>query len=72
MRSLIIFLSVLLMLPAVSLAEISIVFSDVSAGVFRFQIKLAEQGNAEAQYKVGEMYESGKGADKDVVAALEW
>ena len=72
MRSSIFFISVLLMLPVISWAGLPIVFSDVSAGVFRFQIKLAEQGNAEAQYKVGEMYESGKGPGKDLNAAREW
>lgn len=46
--------------------------SDIAAGVFRFQIKLAEQGNAEAQYKVGEMYEKGKGVPKDMTKANEW
>lgn len=46
--------------------------SDISAGVFRFQIKLAEQGNPEAQYKVGEMYEQGKGVPKDMDKAKEW
>jgi len=46
--------------------------SDVSAGVFRFQAKLAEQGNPEAQYKVGEMYETGQGAAKNIQKALTW
>lgn len=68
----VIFFSVMMLAPALSQAEIPIVFSDVSAGVFRFQIKLAEQGNAEAQYKVGEMYETGKGADKNIEQAREW
>ena len=72
MRSSIIFFSVLLMLPVIAMAEVPIVFSDVSAGVFRFQIKLAEQGNAEAQYKVGEMYETGKGSTKDLTQAQDW
>jgi len=47
-------------------------YADISAGVFRFQVKLAEQGNPEAQYKVGEMYERGKGVQKDPAAALSW
>ena len=59
-------------IPAVSSAEYSIIFSDVSAGVFRFQVKLAEQGNPEAQYKVGEMYEMGTGVTKDEKEALIW
>lgn len=72
MRRYVMFFSVLLLFPVLSWAESPIVFSDVSAGVFRFQIKLAEQGNAEAQYKVGEMYETGKGADKDMTQARDW
>ncbi len=46
--------------------------TEVSAGVFRFQTKLAEQGNPEAQYKVGEMYEAGRGATKNTHKALTW
>ena len=46
--------------------------ADISSGVFRFQVKLAEQGNPEAQYKVGEMYETGKGVQKNVATALTW
>jgi len=46
--------------------------ADISSGVFRFQVKLAEQGNPEAQYKVGEMYETGKGVQKDPAIALTW
>lgn len=72
MRRNVIFFSVLLLLPVLAWADTPIVFSDVSAGVFRFQIKLAEQGNSEAQYKVGEMYETGKGADKDLGQARDW
>lgn len=72
MRSVIFLFSMVLLFPLASPAETAIVFSDVSAGVFRFQIKLAEQGNAEAQYKVGEMYETGKGAEKNIDSARTW
>ena len=64
--------SVAISFPVLAQAEIPFVFSDVSAGVFRFQIKLAEQGNPEAQYKVGEMYELGKGVSRDMGKATEW
>jgi len=47
-------------------------YADISSGVFRFQVKLAEQGNPEAQYKVGEMYEMGNGVQKDLPTALRW
>lgn len=61
-----------LLVPLELFAEEPIVFSNVSAGVFRFQIKLAEQGNPEAQYKVGEMYEMGNGVSKDLKVAHTW
>jgi len=65
-------LSLIFLIPVSVNAEAPIYFSDVSAGVFRFQIKLAEQGNPEAQYKVGEMYEMGSGVSKDETVALSW
>ncbi len=45
---------------------------DMSSGLFRFQMKLATQGNPEAQYKVAEMLEAGKGTQKDVAQARSW
>jgi len=65
-------LSVAMTFSITAQAGLSFAFADVSAGVFRFQVKLAEQGNAEAQYKVGEMYEMGKGAAKDLKKAHQW
>ena len=41
-------------------------------GLFDFQMKLAQKGNAEAQYKVGEMYETGFGVKEDKVEARNW
>jgi flagellar biosynthesis GTPase FlhF len=41
-------------------------------GLFDFQMKLAEKGNAEAQFKVGEMYETGFGVKEDKEQALSW
>jgi TPR repeat protein len=35
-------------------------------------MSLAEKGNAEAQYKVGEMYEMGKSVPKNIPNALSW
>lgn len=40
--------------------------------VFDFQKKMADKGNTEAQFKVGEMYETGRGVKKDAGAAVEW
>lgn len=40
--------------------------------LFDFQMKLAEKGNAEAQYKIGEMYETGFGVKKDMEQAQYW
>ncbi|PCJ87671.1 MAG: hypothetical protein COA54_05080 [Thiotrichaceae bacterium] len=41
-------------------------------GLFNFQMKLAKKGNAEAEYKVGEMYETGFGVKKDMTEAMNW
>ncbi|HHJ35231.1 MAG TPA: sel1 repeat family protein, partial [Gammaproteobacteria bacterium] len=41
-------------------------------GLFDFQMKLAKKGNAEAEYKVGEMYETGFGVKKDMTEAMSW
>jgi TPR repeat protein len=42
------------------------------AGIFEFQQKLADSGNAQAQFKVGNMYESGRGVGLDLAAATQW
>jgi uncharacterized membrane protein YqiK len=67
-----VFICLLLGLPFVVKAEASLMFADASSSIFRFQYKLAEQGNAEAQYKVGEMYEMGRGVAQDKAKAREW
>lgn len=41
-------------------------------GLFDFQMKLAKGGSAEAQYKVGEMYETGFGVKEDQTEAMNW
>ena len=55
-------LSVFILLPTLSQAD----------GLFDFQMKLAEKGNVEAQFKVGEMYETGFGVKKDMAQASTW
>ena len=52
----------ILFLPSLSQAD----------GLFDFQMKMAEKGNAEAEYKVGEMYETGFGVKKDMKEAKSW
>jgi hypothetical protein len=59
----------LLLLLVVFLTEISSARAD---GLFDFQMKLAEKGNAEAQFKIGEMYETGFGVKRDMKLANEW
>lgn len=58
-----------LLVVVVFLTEISGAQADM---VFDFQMKLAEKGNAEAQFKVGEMYESGRGVEQNMVEAKRW
>ncbi|VAW53150.1 hypothetical protein MNBD_GAMMA06-1996 [hydrothermal vent metagenome] len=41
-------------------------------GLFDFQMKMAKKGNAEAEFKVGEMYETGFGVKEDKVEAKNW
>ena len=58
-----------LLLLVVFIAEVSTVQAD---GLFDFQMKLANKGNAEAQLKVGGMYETGFGVKKDMKEAMKW
>lgn len=55
-------MTLILMLPMLAQAD----------GLFDFQMKLAKKGNAEAQYKVGEMYETGFGVEQDMTEAKSW
>jgi len=55
-------ITLILFLPAVSQAD----------GLFDFQMKLAKKGNAEAQFKVGEMYETGFGVKENMTEATNW
>jgi Sel1 repeat len=45
---------------------------DHSSGLFNFQQKLANKGNARAQYKLATMYEAGIGVDPDIAQARQW
>ncbi len=44
----------------------------ISANVFNFQHKLANDGNVQSQYKLGEMYEAGAGVEQDLDQAKSW
>lgn len=61
--------NMILLLILVFFAEVSALKAD---GLFDFQMKLAEKGNAEAQFKVGEMYETGFGVKKSMKEAEIW
>ncbi|ACL72508.1 tetratricopeptide repeat protein [Thioalkalivibrio sulfidiphilus] len=41
-------------------------------GVFNFQQRLAQQGNPEAQFRLGDMYEQGLGVAQDEAQARHW
>lgn len=60
---------VLVILFAVLILSTGISSAD---GLFDFQMKLANKGNVEAQFKVGEMYENGFGVEKNVEEGLKW
>lgn len=61
-RFVLVLLSLMVLLPSVSMAD----------GLFDFQMKMAQKGNVEAQFKVGEMYETGFGTKKDMAQARIW
>jgi len=42
------------------------------AGLFRYQLQMAQLGNAEAQFKLAEHYEQGLGVEQDMEQAKEW
>jgi TPR repeat protein len=54
--------SIIVLLPSMSNAD----------GLFDFQMKMAKKGNTEAEFKVGEMYETGFGVRKDMTEARIW
>lgn len=45
---------------------------DQSSNVFKFQQKLASNGNVHAQYKLASMYETGDGISLDITQAKHW
>ncbi|MBE9564390.1 MAG: sel1 repeat family protein [Proteobacteria bacterium] len=45
---------------------------DQSSNVFKFQQKLASNGNVHAQYKLASMYEAGEGINQDIEQAKNW
>ena len=54
-------------LPALLLA-----LAAQAGDLFDSQMKLAKQGNPEAQFKVGEMYETGVGVERNMKEAIYW
>ena len=44
----------------------------ITANVFNFQQKLANSGNVQSQYKLGEMYEAGSGVEQNLDQARSW
>ncbi len=40
--------------------------------VFEFQTRMAAQGSSNAQFTLGEMYEKGRGVEKNYDTAIEW
>lgn len=49
-----------------------VVAENFDAGIFDFQKKLADSGNPQAQFKVGNMYETGRGVELNLGAAKQW
>lgn len=49
-----------------------ILMADFQHELFNAQKRLANLGDAKAQYKLGVMYESGRGVDRNLDKAIEW
>lgn len=61
-------LTIICLVPLGALAE----SFDPSLSVFRFQKTMAERGDIAAQFKLGQIYESGAGVEADVTKARYW
>ncbi len=66
---LILFISLSFLLPA---GVFAVDAGAQAINVFNFQQKLANKGNARAQYKLATMYESGTGTEQDLEQAKHW
>lgn len=62
-------LHIAILIAVVFVTEVSKARADV---VFDFQMKLAQKGNAGAQLMVGEMYETGRGVERNMEQAISW
>ncbi|WP_455218432.1 tetratricopeptide repeat protein, partial [Kaarinaea lacus] len=64
---------ILFFLTVMSLASSAYAAGDyILENKFKRELPKAEQGDVKAQYAVGEMYEKGKGAVRDVNKAFDW
>lgn len=63
------FLTIGSLLPVLSAAEET---KQAPAGSLDYYLQLAEKGDAEAQFKAGEIYREGKAVTQNVEAASKW
>lgn len=68
MKTITFVISGLFALATVALADTS----ETSVRLFRAQQSMAEQGGAQAQFYLGEMYEQGLGTERDMNQAIIW
>ncbi|MDH5784712.1 MAG: hypothetical protein OEZ16_03785 [Chromatiales bacterium] len=61
----------LVAIPLLSFASVTHAI-DLERPVFEFQSKLANQGNATAQYFLAQMYEEGRGTEANPELAKQW
>lgn len=58
----------LLLLSGIGMAQAE----QMQLSVHKFQLTMAQRGSPEAAYTVAQMYEEGRGTERDLVKALEW
>ncbi len=56
----------------INLPVVLLAFAVQADDLFDSRMKLAKQGNPEAQFKLGEMYEAGIGVERDRKEAIYW
>jgi len=57
---------------SVCIVDASELDQQLSSNVYNFQVKLAKNGNAQSQTRVGEMLEAGNGVPQDLEQARHW
>lgn len=59
-------------LTLLSLAVTTQASGSVQSSLYQFQLKMAQKGNTDAEFLVGQMNEEGRGTPKNIDQAIVW